>query len=384
MIDDIIRPYPGEREDSFIKRKAYYIRFYRDRLEYSEGLIGNYLKNGIPITQTDKDEIDAFWSHFLKPELIERVVDYRYYNLFKRLKKDGQRLSYYIPDSFYYTYIDDYFTNPQESRSHDNKNLYDLFFHDIKRPETVFRKINGMFLESNYRIITQKEAVNKSKDEGEVVLKIGKNSNGGHGVLFWNSSVDGVDKLKDFLSSSENIVCQKVIKQHPDLSVLNPSSVNTIRLITIVFDSKVYMLSSFVRFGGKGSRVDNSHSGGLACGVDLQGRLKDPAYDLSANRYDYRPNGYQLHQIKVPSFDKCVGLVKELAPRFASVSRLISWDLSVDEKGEPILIEFELTFGGLNFHQICNGPIFGDMTENVLKEVFAKSYTLNAIIKSNQ
>ena len=36
----------------------------------------------------------------------------------------------------------------------------------------------------------------------------------------------------------------------------------------------------------------------------------------------------------------------------------------------------------MDFHQLCNGPIFGDMTHNVLKEVFDKSYTLNSIIKS--
>lgn len=382
MIDFEIKPYLGEDEDAFVKRRAYYVRFLRARKNYGERLIEGYSPNGIAITKSDKDEIDEFWGRFMKPELIERIVDYRFYNLFKNLRKDGQRLSYYIPDSFYYTYVDDYYTNPQESRSHDNKNLYDLFFHDINRPKTVFRKINGMFLDANNRIITLKEAICKSQAEGEVVLKVSKFSNGGHGVMFWNSCEDGIDKLEEFLHSSNNIVCQEVIKQHPDLGILNPSSVNTIRLITIVFDNQVFMLSSFVRFGGKGSRVDNSHSGGLACGVDLQGRLKDPAFDLSANRYDYQPNGYQLHQIKVPSFDKCVHLVKELAPRFASVSRLISWDLSVDEKGEPILIEFELTFGGLNFHQICNGPIFGDLTEDVLKEVFANSYTLNSIIKS--
>lgn len=32
MIDYIIRPYPGESEDSFAKRKAYYIRLVRPRL----------------------------------------------------------------------------------------------------------------------------------------------------------------------------------------------------------------------------------------------------------------------------------------------------------------------------------------------------------------
>lgn len=38
--------------------------------------------------------------------------------------------------------------------------------------------------------------------------------------------------------------------------------------------------------------------------------------------------------------------------------------------------------GELDFHQLCNGPIFGDLTEEVLKDVFENSYTLKSIIKS--
>ena len=63
-------------------------------------------------------------------------------------------------------------------------------------------------------------------------------------------------------------------------------------------------------------------------------------------------------------------------------SRLISWDLAIDENAQPLLIEGNLTFGELDFHQMCNGPIFGDLTEEVLKDVFANSYTLNSILKS--
>lgn len=35
MMIDLIRPYPGEDEVSFIKRKAYFIRVIQPRLEYS-------------------------------------------------------------------------------------------------------------------------------------------------------------------------------------------------------------------------------------------------------------------------------------------------------------------------------------------------------------
>lgn len=380
---DLIKPYPGESEDSFTKRKAYYFRILRGRYNYGEHLIKNYSPNGIPISRSEKEEIDTFWDKFLKPELRDVLVDYRFYDVFKNLNKNkNHRLSYYIPDTFYYVYVDEYFSNPQHSNPCDAKNLYDLYFYDINRPKTIFRKVDDFLLDSDYRSISLKEVIAKSKAEEEVVLKIGKFSSGGRGIMFWNAVRDSEEKLVDFLHSSKNIICQGVIKQHPALSVLNPSSVNTIRLFTFAFKNEIYMLSGFIRFGGKGSRVDNSHSGGLACGLESDGRLKAVAFDLAANRYDYRPEGISLDQIVVPNYKKCVEIATHLAKRFVSITHMISWDFAIDEKGEPVLIEFGVSFGGLNFHQICNGPIFGEMTEEVIATVFKKSYTLNSIIKS--
>lgn len=51
------------------------------------------------------------------------------------------------------------------------------------------------------------------------------------------------------------------------------------------------------------------------------------------------------------------------------VSRLTSWDLTVDKNEEPVLIEVNLAYGGLFFHQIANEPVFGDLTKKVLSEV---------------
>lgn len=54
------------------------------------------------------------------------------------------------------------------------------------------------------------------------------------------------------------------------------------------------------------------------------------------------------------------------------MSKLTSWDLSVDENGSPVLLETNLCYGALFFHQISNGPVFGDMTVDILKEALKK------------
>ena len=49
-----------------------------------------------------------------------------------------------------------------------------------------------------------------------------------------------------------------------------------------------------------------------------------------------------------------------------------------------MLVEFGVSNGQVDLHQLCNGPIFGELTDAVLKDVFNNSYTLKSIIKSLQ
>ena len=51
---------------------------------------------------------------------------------------------------------------------------------------------------------------------------------------------------------------------------------------------------------------------------------------------------------------------------------MISWDIAIGEDELPVLIEANLYFGQLDFHQLNNGPLFGEDTEEILHEVFAK------------
>lgn len=53
--------------------------------------------------------------------------------------------------------------------------------------------------------------------------------------------------------------------------------------------------------------------------------------------------------------------------------KLISWNFSVVEQGELLLIEANFTGGQLDFHQLCDGPIWGNDTEAILADIFANS-----------
>lgn len=382
MIDDIIRPYPSEDIFSFEKRKVYFNRLLKMRYVGGDYQIREMVKKAVPLSADEKKRIDEIWAPYLPVALRDEIVDYRYYEAYKGLKSEEDDLFKYMPDSFFKTFIDDYFTNPQESRPCDDKNIYDLYFHDVERPKVLFRKNKDIYLDADFNEITLSNVIMIAKDQPEVICKVAKFSMAGSGILIWNSEQDDEEKLVEFLQSANYIICQAMLKQHSELSRLSPSSVNTIRVFTLLFEGEVHVLSAIVRMGVNGSRLDNASQGGIVCGIKPNGQLKDVAWNVFGDKFPIHPLGVKFNSITIPNYHECIELVKSLAKRMSSISRLVSWDLAINEAGHPVFIECNLTWTGTVSLQIPNGPLLGDLTDDVLKEVFANSYTLKSIIKS--
>ena len=300
-------------------------------------------------------------------------VDKKYFSLYNTYNEGFD--ARYVPDDLYYGTIDPYFNRALDCAAIDDKNLYDLYFPDALQPLTVARKVNGIYQDKNYRLIDEGEIAKRCAEAKCVVLKKAVGSDGGHGIAFWEVA-EGVEKLKQELQKlGDNVVIQEVIHQHENIAKLHPQSVNSIRILTLNWKNEIYVLSSIIRMGANGNNVDNGHSGGVFAGIDNTGRLKDSAFTyMTGKRFlNEHPTTHTVFsECVIPNFDLCKAMVKQLAPRLGRISRLTSWDLSVNEKGEPLLIEVNLAYGGLFFHQITNGPVFGDLTKEIIQEVLMK------------
>jgi len=281
----------------------------------------------------------------------------------------------YVPDDLYFGTFDMYFNRAVDCAAIDDKNYYDLYFPDALQPKTVARKINGSYQDTNYRLIDENEMTQKCEEAKNVVLKKTIESDGGHGIAFWNIS-DGIERLKQLLLAvGDNVVIQEVIHQHENISKLHPESVNTIRILTLNWRNEIHILSSIIRMGANGNNVDNGHSGGISVGIDNTGRLKDSAFSTVTGQrflHEHPTTHTVFSDCVIPNFEQCKAMVQRLAPRLERISRLTSWDLSVNEAGEPLLVEVNLAYGGVFFHQMTNGPVFGDMTEEIIQEVLMK------------
>ena len=174
------------------------------------------------------------------------------------------------------------------------------------------------------------------------------------------------------MSIKKDIVVQELINQNETISAINPTSINTVRILSLLTQSDVKIYSSILRMGVDGNRVDNISQGGIACGISRNGVLKKCAYNYRGDRYYKHPTtGIEFNNIKIPNYNEIVNLVKKAHPAIPKF-RLVSWDIVLDNNTMPLLLEAILCYGELNLHQLCNGAIFGNDTEDVLEEIFVR------------
>lgn len=328
-------------------------------------LIKGY-KNALPVSDKQKKEIKHFWKPYLNTWKAKNAFDKRWFDIYNRTNVFNANLETYIPDSYYYAIIDKSLTNGLDANIADDKNLYDLYFQDVNRPITIVRKVKGVYLDASYKIISEDEAVAKCVINKSAILKPSINTCAGAGIIFWHEN-DGILPLRKALSENTSMIVQNIIVQHDFMASFTNSCINTMRIVSLMWENEIYITSSVLIMGGPTAKTNHLHAGGIVCGVMPDGRLREIAFDGNLNEYRQHPNGIIFANTKIPNYDKCVALVKKLAPRMSNVAKLLNWDITLDQYGEPLLIEVNLTWGGSV--QIAAGPAFGDMTKEILDYV---------------
>ena len=123
--------------------------------------------------------------------------------------------------------------------------------------------------------------------------------------------------------------------------------------------------------GTNNSRVDNAHSGGISCGMDESGQLKDFALSLKGDKYYKHPNsGIAFRDVVLPRIKDIDEVIKICALRVPHF-RIVAWDIILEEDYIPTLIEANLYDAGMDVPQLTNGPLFGDRTKILLEEVYS-------------
>lgn len=163
---------------------------------------------------------------------------------------------------------------------------------------------------------------------------------GGKGVeRLTRDEIDDFSALYQRLMEGKQYLIEEAICQHEELNRLCPSSVNTLRVVTLFVKGEAKYVYSLLRMGSGQGHVDNISSGGMYTLMGDDGKMHFPAFcDKTGLYYDTHPfTGTRFEGYTLPYFKESIELCKKAAmvePRLG----YIGWDVAITPNG-PVLVE---------------------------------------------
>ena len=276
----------------------------------------------------------------------------------------------FIPADLYYTEILPYVNNGMQHHGLMNKGYLDYLFCDVKRPETVALKTEGVYMDAKRNIIREEDAIGLFRErDGKLFLKRSTGSKLGKGIfVFTPKSCTEAEIREIFAEAGPSFIVQERIRQHPVIQELSPSSVSTIRILSLLMDNEVTIESAVLRVSGPDMPYVTVHDGGFYAEIMEDGRLYPKVFDNNGAWFDHGKGTFD-DSFVMPSMDSVYDEAKRIHPRIAHF-KCVGWDFAVDEQGDPVLIEFN-AFPGIDCSQTtCCKPIFGDKTDWILEDYY--------------
>lgn len=264
-----------------------------------------------------------------------------------------------------------------------DKNILDIYMKNnklIKMPKSILKCINGVYLNNDNERISLDEAVNLIESYNRIFIKSTIDTNSGISCKLCNFE-NGYDKntkesIKDIiLNYRNNFIVQEVVENHPSLSQFNPSSFNTFRVITYSLNKQIFHMPLVLRMGRKESFLDNAHAGGIFIGVQDDGTVLDFAVNEYGEKFSRHPDtNIEFKGIKIPYVSKIIEYSKQIHLLFPKIG-CVHWDLSIDKNNDVILIEANMSSGGIWLPQMAHGKgPFGDNLKAILNQLRNKKH----------
>ncbi|MEN8203320.1 MAG: sugar-transfer associated ATP-grasp domain-containing protein [Bacteroidota bacterium] len=274
-----------------------------------------------------------------------RVADYLKTSEFRRIEKELNSPEYFpiLEDKyfFYQTLEGQGFHSPRNLFIIDPSGIYSM---ESRRPVT-----HEEFLQCDFDGFCK--VINGYG--GKMIYQVEVSSQN----LFVNKERVLLTDFLQFLEGRKYLI-QERITQHKEMNVLNPSCINTMRMLTIRTGQEYLYYQGFLRIGINNSYVDNSLSGNITVGIDHNtASLMEFAMSshIEHRTMDRHPQtGTVFKGFKIPFYNESVEMVKSLHGIYQQFF-MIGWDIGITPEG-PIVIEgnnitgldpFQTLYGGL-------------------------------------
>lgn len=281
----------------------------------------------------------------------------------------------YMPELIYFPEFERYMNVRRAYiTAFEDKNILPFLsvYADVKTPDVLFSNIWGLIKNSNNEILSNDEFLKQISDLGKCFVKPSIDTSSGRGccVLDIHGGIDinSNRQVNEMLAEiGDNWIIQKCIICHESVKKLHSNSVNTFRIMTYRWKDSIYHVPIIMRIGQGGSNLDNAHAGGMFIAVDDDGSFHDTAFTEFNVQFKVHPDSkivFKDYKIDLlPEVIKAAELCHSLIPQLG----IVNWDFTLDEKGNPLLIEANICGGSIWLFEMAHGKgIFGNKTEEVL------------------
>jgi len=137
------------------------------------------------------------------------------------------------------------------------------------------------------------------------------------------------------------VMLEEVVVQHDALAEFNPSSVNTLRIMSLRdAHDDVHILACVLRMGRKGEVADNFNHRGICAAIDKDtGIVYSVGIDQNHNKYIVHPDsGKPIVGFVIPQWEEIKKLVVIVAKELKEL-RYVGWDITVTQDGRITIIE---------------------------------------------
>jgi hypothetical protein len=292
-------------------------------------------------------------------------MDYFRYRLFDK-ELSAEELLDYIPNYYFYNfYMPKIYDGIDLSVT--NSKILMMNYLIGERIETpvalaIFKK-GLIFDHLDHKLLFEDLVEKMLKVKTQIFFVKPDDGQGGKGIFIIRKSnnnlyIEDLKLDKNLLrlkTISNRFVLQEGIKQRSDFNRINPTSVNTLRVITQKINNVIRISAVVIRIGRNKSVVDNSSQGGISVKIDIEKGMLNSfgTTELTNERFEEHPDThFKFDGFVIQGWDKIMSQVLEYANRI-SIFPELGWDIAVLENGISV-IEINAYYG-LELLQCCSG-----------------------------
>lgn len=350
-----------------------------DNLEHINAVMGEKKKF------RDKRRIEICNSTKLSQEQIDSVEKLYKNNYGKKIPLTwhksytaytGRFDKYYFPEILYIPEFERYMNyNQSLANVLEDKNLLYVFAKasNVRMPRMYLSCQAGIYKDAENKVLDFEKACSLISNIGVCFAKPSIGTDSGRGCEVY-CLVNGTDTksgktsdmiLKDLgkdFTIQERLVCHESIRKIYD------GSVNTFRIMTYRWKNQIIVAPIIMKIGRGGSYLDNAHAGGMFIALSDDGTLHKTAFTEFKEEFVEHPDSkLKFEGYRIPLLPNVVDAVKKMHYSLPAIG-VINWDMTLDESGQPVLIEANVNGGSIWLFQMAHGcGVFGERTPEILR-----------------